>query len=91
MTKSYREDCLDRKRVREDIVEPRPVNGKSGKDKPVIVQFRWRKNEPFGRILKSTWRKAGSYRDMDTALATMGKQAAKHPYFEYRLKPEDEA
>ena len=92
MTKSYREDCLDRKRVREGIIEPRPVSGKSDKPKPVVMQFRFRPNSALGMFRTDRpWRKAGTYRDMDTALNTRAKQARKHPYFEYRLKPEDEA
>lgn len=94
MSQSYKEQSLARKRVREGIIEPRPQGHKSDKPKPVIVQFRFCPDSAIGKMFpkdKRPWRKAGTYRDMDTALATMAKQAHKHPYFEYRIKPEDGA
>lgn len=92
MSQSYKEQSQARKRVREGIIEPHPHGHKSDKPAPIIVQFRWRAGERMGKIFseRQKWRKAGAYRDMDTALDTIKLQTRKHPYFEYRIKPEDE-
>lgn len=93
MSQSYREDCLDRKRVREGITEPRPANGKRKKAKPVVVQYRYREGSGIAKLFprSTSWSKHGQYATVDIANEVIEKQTKKHPDNEFRIKPKDGA
>ena len=63
----------------------RPV---SKKDKPIIVEFRWKQEKHrlyFPESMK-TWRKFGNYRTLEIANKVMAEQERKHGLYEMRIK-----
>lgn len=92
MSQSYREDCLERKRVREGITESRQVNKQPKKDRPVVLQYRWREGSMIATTFPAStkWTKHRSYATEKIANAVMAKLAEKNPDNEYRIKPEDD-
>lgn len=90
---TYREGCLERKRVREGITESRQVNKQPKKNKPVVLQYRWREGSMIATAFPGStkWTKHRSYATEAIASGVMAKLAEKNPDNEYRIKPKDEA
>lgn len=93
MTKSYKEQSQDRKRVREGITEPRQPSGKKRIAQPVIVQSRLLPTSWFAKWIPEwtdKWRKHGEYRNEAMANRVMEQLKRKDPDYEYRIKPKDD-
>lgn len=84
----YRDGCLKRRAVRAGLVEPRPVSGKNGKARPVVVEYRTRPGHPLERLAdaENRWRKWKAYRSEPEAVRAMDTMRRKHPnLWEFRL------
>ncbi len=88
---SYREDCLKAKAVKEGIIELRPVSGKNGKAKPVILEYRTLPSHPMSQSIWAgngkEWTKWKAYRTVEKAQTAAENLRRKHStFYEFRLK-----
>ena len=94
MSTTYREDCLKAKAAKAGIIEQRPVRGKSGKPRPVVLEFRTIPGHPLGSISghKNRWLKWKAYRTEAEAQNAAEVQRRKHStLWEFRIRGADSA
>lgn len=82
----------DAKNARRGVDEQPSGAGKNKREKPVVVQYRWRPDSWIGTHWPkgNKWGKFGAYRDMETAEKAMADSKRKRDLYEFRIKPDKE-